>query len=259
MTSGLQQVPAGYAASQHPAIAHRNVVSDTLLRIDRLAGDVDALLDDALADAAGIPAPAKRRYSAANATIPNAGLPGESFAVPSPDGHKLYVASRKSSWLVGFRVDSNNGRTEEFCRLQLGLQHGGIGDVAVGGPWVFAACDLSTRIFVLRLCHDWYQNRTRLLVMRIVEGGPRPDAICSTRDGSLVAVLHRSARQVQIYRCFVNGRLDSAAVVPVCQDASDIEFTPAADALAVRRTVGQMRISLESILGDSWNSGSVRA
>lgn len=175
------------------------------------------------------------------------GLVEETFFVSSPDGRRCYAATASSSVLVGYHNDSTTGHREEFCRIRLGLQTGGISSIAVGGTWVFAACGPANRVVVLRLCHDWYQNKTRLLVMRVVDGGTNPTKVVSSKHGSIVSVLYSGESLVRVYRCLANGKLEMQNQFAVPQDATNIELDDFGSSILVTGPFGLQTIELESI------------
>jgi hypothetical protein len=174
-------------------------------------------------------------------------LPGPTTKFPSPDGRRFYVASELSNWLIGFHTNAKTRQTEEFYRLKLGLQTGGISSVAVGGTWVFAACGAANRVVVLRLCHDWYQNRTRLLVMRVVDGGSNPVSVACNAAGDLVCVLYSGESLIRVYQCSLNGQLEPIGQRRVRANAKSLSIHESDGFLRIRRDVGSSRIKLESI------------
>lgn len=185
------------------------------------------------------------------------GLVDETFFVSSPDGRRTYSASRSSSTLVGY-YNSPGEQPEEFCRVRLGLSSGGISAVAVGGTWVFAACGEADRVVVLRLCHDWYQNRTRLLVMRIVDGGLNPTRVVTSKHGSIVCVLYSGENLVRVYRCLHNGKLDVTMTIPVDANCRAIEMDESSMTLRIFSACGHQTVELESIFEETEDLAMVR-
>lgn len=209
--------------------------------------------------------------------IPNTSFDDQAFASASPDGRRFYVASPLNSTLVGYHGERPDGQPQEFCRLRLGLQNGGISSVAVGGTWVFAACGEDNRVVVLRLCHDWYQNRTRLLVMRVVDGGQAPTSMVTNKHGSIVGVLYAGESLLRVYRCSVNGKLDLVHEHSVPGKSISLAFDEATSSISVKSPLdsdellshptsppenvmfGQSRLELESIFDEIQDLDMVRA
>lgn len=196
----------------------------TLIRVDQAMDKLTMLADELT--------------SSPNAVLLASGLGDQAFATPSPDGRRTYVASTQSSSLVGFVTPNRNTEPVEFCRLRLGLQRGGISSVAVGGTWVFAACGEDNRIVVLRLCHDWYQNKTRLLVMRVVDGGKTPISIVTNKEGSKVGVLYSGESLLRTYRCSVNGKLELLEETTVPDTATGLYFDEATSTISAIDSLG---------------------
>lgn len=174
-------------------------------------------------------------------------LEGEQLLAFSPDGLNAYLTSSESAFLIAFRCDRNVGELREYSRVQLGFTKAGASAVASGGVWVFVACEPENRVLVLRLCHDWYQDRTRLLLMRVVHEAGGPNALAASRDGRHVAVAFRNERFVRIYHCRMNGRLELCAQHYLSSDIKELRFSEKPQALVVCDGVGSQVISLESI------------
>lgn len=190
----------------------------------------------------------------------DAGWVGESLVVPGHDKQTVYLASRSESILVGFRNDRASNCLREFNRINLGFSSGGISSVAAGGVWIYAAGDLDNRLVVLRLCHDWYQNRTRMLVMRVIDGGRCPQSIVTSPDGSLLSVLYRGDASVRFYHCRMNGSLDLVAERKVHSAAQSISWAIDPVCLAIDHgSLGNSFIELESIFENIAELGNVRA
>lgn len=238
-----------------------------ITRIDQITDQLDHLLADADAMEAGeavkIPAANLNEFRWPDGTPANdvfsAGLPGNAFKFLSPDGQSLYVASDMSSWLVGFKIDRPTKKLTEFCRINLGLQVAGISSIASGGVWVFATARRCNRMVVLRLSHDWYQNRTRLLVMRVIDGGGLPTSVATSSDGSRVCVLYSGESVVRIYRCLLNGRLECLGTKMVSENATGLKIDEHSGKLIIQRTVGKSSLKLESIFEKTRRPATVLA
>ncbi len=190
----------------------------------------------------------------------NAGWAGDSLVVPGHDKQTVYLASRSDSILVGFRSDRASSCLREFNRINLGFSSGGISAVAAGGVWIYAAGDFDNRLVVLRLCHDWYQNRTRMLVMRVIDGGGCPKSVVTSPDGSLLSVLYQADASVRFYHCRMNGSLDLVAERKVRSTAQSIYWDNEPARLAVDHgSLGNSYIELESIFENIAELGNVRA
>lgn len=174
-------------------------------------------------------------------------LEGKQLLAFSPDGLNAYLTSSESALLIAFKCDRTVNELREYSRVQLGFTKAGASAVASGGVWVFVACEPENRVLVLRLCHDWYQDRTRLLLMRVVHEAGGPNALAASRDGRHVAVAFRNERFVRIYHCRMNGRLELCAQHYLSRDIKELRFSEKPQALIVCDGVGSQMISLESI------------
>lgn len=165
----------------------------------------------------------------------------------SADGTILYASSENSSWLIGHRIDRRSGQIREFTRLKLGMPIGGITNIAAGGVWVFVAGATAKRLIVLRLCHDWYQDRTRLLVMRLMDLMDEPTSLATQQDGDLVAILFGKLREVHFYRCRMNGRLEFCGSTSVPSGTESIKLSASEGELEFSGSFGTGKQKLESI------------
>lgn|GEM_PF-6412396 len=179
------------------------------------------------------------------------GIEGENRISVSHDGKTVYVSSQESPWIVGLRTERQTGMLREFTRIRLGLAQGGVSMVATGGVWVFASSELSNRVVVLRLCHDWYQDRTRLIVMRVIDGGQGPREMAVSSDGNVVAIQYCGEQLVRLYQCRINGRLEPSMTYPVTSGGIQMIIAEAEKQLLVSSAVGVRRFELESIFSIS--------
>jgi hypothetical protein len=176
------------------------------------------------------------------------------------DRQVRYVGGKCCDTVIGLRQERSSGQFREFSRLNVGFAEGGISSIASGGAWVFVAGELDHRVVVLRLCHDWYQNRSRLLVMRVLSGGIVPSSLATTKDGSLLCVLDRGESTVRFYACRMNGRLDLISRREVRLTAKSIRMDQGCKNLLVHHgSLGETKLELESIFENIAADATVNA